>query len=434
VRTQRMSSFKASESLEPSGLPKHPDGHSGGHLAGAGKRRGRSHRWVWLLLLVIAAGGIWYWRGVRASNSAQNSASAKGGKGKSADFVVPVVVATAQKGDLPVYLNGLGNVAAFNTVTIRSRVDGQILSVAFQEGQIVKQGELLIQIDPRPFQVMLAVAEGQLAKDQAQLHDAKVNLDRFDSLFQQGVIPRQQRDTQQALVEQVEGSIKSDQAQIDNAKLQITYSRITAPITGRIGLRLVDVGNIIHANDTQGLLLITQVQPIAVLSTLPQDQLSQVYTKLRAGVQLPVDAFDRDNLTKIATGKLLTIDNQIDATTGTYKLKSVFSNTDNALFPNQFVNVHLLVDVRKNLTIIPAAALQRGPQGQYVYVVTSDNKTKIQNVTVAQMAGDNAGVSAGLNAGDVVVIDGQDKLQEGSRVNARTPTGGSAAGAGGKGQ
>jgi multidrug efflux system membrane fusion protein len=421
-----MSGVKPTDALEPS--------RGAGESGGPARPRKKTHRWVWLLLLVVAAAGIWYFRGVRAANSTQDATGTKGGKGRSGDLVVPVVVATAQKGDLPVYLNGLGNVAAFNTVTVRSRVDGQILSVAAQEGQFVKQGDLLIQIDPRSFQVQLEQAEGQLAKDQAQLHDAKANFERYDSLFQQGIISKQQRDTQQATVEQVEGAIKSDRAQIDNAKLQINYSHITAPISGRVGLRLVDAGNIIHANDVQGLLVITQVQPIAVIFSLPQDQLSQVYTKLRAHVELPVEAFDRDNVTRIATGKLLTIDNQIDATTGTYKLKAVFNNSDNALFPNQFVNVHLLVDTKRNLTIVPAAALQRGPQGTYVYVVTSDNKAKIRTVTLSQMFGDNAGITAGLNPGEVVVIDGQDKLQDGSRIDARTPTGGGASRAGGQGQ
>jgi multidrug efflux system membrane fusion protein len=343
---------------------------------------------------------------------------------------VPVVVSTAQRGDLPVYFNGLGTVTAFNTVTVRSRVDGQLVSIAFKEGQFVHQGDLLAQIDPRPFQVQLEQALGQLAKDQAQRKDAEVNLERYKLLFKEGVIPQQQLDTQGALVGQVDGAITSDQSQIDNAKLQLTYSRITAPISGRIGLRLVDAGNIVHASDTNGLLVITQLQPISVIFSLPQDQLPQVNAKLHSGAQLAVDAYDRDDTAKIASGKLETIDNQIDLTTGTYKLKSMFTNADNALFPNQFVNVHLLVDTKRNLTIVPAAAIQRGPQGTYVYAADTDNTAKIRIVTIAQTTGDSVGLSAGLNSGDAVVIDGLDKLQDGTKIN---PSPSSGANAGGRG-
>jgi membrane fusion protein, multidrug efflux system len=239
-------------------------------------------------------------------------------------------------------------------------------------------------------------------------------------LYKEGVIPKQQLDTQGAQVGQFEGSIKADEGTIDSAKLQLVYAHVTAPISGRIGLRLVDIGNIVHATDTNGLLVITQLQPIAVIFSLPQDQLPQVATKLRNGEQLVVDAYDRDDTTKIEAGKLLTIDNQIDTTTGTYKLKAVFNNDRNILFPNQFVNVHLLADVKKNLVIVPASAIQRGPQGTYVYVVQSGNAAKIQTVTIAQTTANSVGLSAGLNAGDVVVVDGQDKLQDGSQVNPST--------------
>ena len=326
-----------------------------------------------------------------------------------------------------VYFNGLGTVTAFNTVTVRSRVDGQIVNVAFREGQFVHEGDVLVQIDPRPFQVQLEQAEGQLAKDQAQRKDAEVNLERYKLLFNEGVIPKQQLDTQAALVGQFDGAIKSDQSQVDNAKLQLTYCRITAPINGRVGLRLVDPGNIVHANDTNGLVVITQLQPIAVLFSLPQDELPQVSAKLRAGIQLTVDAYDRDDTLKIATGKLLTMDNEIDPTTGTYKLKAVFSNADNALFPNQFVNVHLLVDTMHDLTIVPAPAIQRGPQGTYVYAVASDNSVKIRPVTIAQTTGNRIGLSGGLNGGELVVVDGQDKLQDGSKVNPTVANGNGAA-------
>lgn len=390
-----------------------------------------SRWWLWIIVLVIVAAlAFWYFRGTKVSTEAQGSANAAGqGSGKGGRqgqgggaMVVPVVVAQAQRGDLPVYFNGLGTVTAFNTVTVRSRVDGQIVKINFTEGQTVHQGDALVEIDPRPYQVQLEQAQGQLAKDQAQLRDVQVNYERFQLLFKEGVIPKQQVDTQQAQVGQFEGSIKADEGVIDSAKLQIVYSHVTAPITGRVGLRLVDMGNIVHASDTNGLLVITQLQPIAVIFSLPQDQLSQVLGKLH-GSQLAVEAYDRDDITKIASGKLLTIDNQIDTTTGTYKLKSVFDNEKNTLFPNQFVNIHLLVDTKHNVTIVPSPAIQRGPQGTYVYLVQKDNTVKIQNVTLALSTSNSVGISAGLQPGDTVVTDGQDKLQDGSKIEAHAATG-----------
>lgn len=392
--------------------------------------RHKSRWWLWLLILIAVVLGFagWRYRAARAADNQVQNAS-PGGEASRAGFAVPVVVATAQRGDLPVYFNGLGTVTALNTVTVRTRVDGQLDKVLFTEGQFVHQGELLVQIDPRPFQVQLEQAQGQLAKDQAQLRDAQANADRYLTLYKEGIIPKQQSDSQQAQVGQFEGSIQSDQAQIDNAKLQLTYSRVTAPISGRVGLRLVDPGNIVHANDQNGLVVITQLQPIAVIFSLPQDQLPQVYAKLRAGAQLPVDAYDRADTVKIETGRLLTIDNQIDTSTGTYKLKAVFQNPNNILFPNQFVNVHLLVDTQRGLVVVPAAAIQRGPQGTYVYVVDNTNTAHIRQVTVALSSGNNIGISAGIEPGDVAVIDGQDRLQEGSKVEAR-PTQGAAASSG----
>jgi multidrug efflux system membrane fusion protein len=388
----------------------------------------KSHRWLWIVALaVLIAIGFWYFHGSRTSTEAQGPGAAGGtGKGQgrqgagAGGFAVPVVVATAQRGDLPVYFEGLGTVTAFNTVTVHSRVDGQITKINFREGQFVHQGDALLEIDARPYQVQLEQAEGQLAKDQAQLRDVQVNYERFQLLFKEGVIPKQQLDTQGAQVGQFEGSIKGDQGLIDSAKLQLVYSRVTAPISGRIGLRLVDMGNIVHASDANGLLVITQLQPIAVIFALPQDQLPQVATKLQKGEQLVVDAYDRDDTTKIESGTLLTIDNQIDITTGTYKLKAVFNNDKNLLFPNQFVNMHLLADVKKNLVIVPASAIQRGPQGTYVYVVQNGNTAKIQTVTIAQSTANNVGLSAGLNPGDAVVVDGQDKLQDGSKISPTT--------------
>ena len=385
----------------------------------------KSRWWVWLLVLGLAAVGIWYYRGGHSKTQAENSrTSAPGGPGgygqngaPGFNPIVPVVVATAQHGDVPIYFTGLGTVTAYNTVTVHSRVDGQLISVAFKEGQFVHQGDVLAQIDPRPFQVILEQAEGALAKDQAQRKDAEANFERFKLLFAEGVIPKQQLDTQQAQVGQFDGSIKTDQAMIDSAKLQLSFTHITAPISGRIGLRLVDAGNMVHATDPGGLLVITQLQPISVVFSLPQDQLPQVVAKLRVGGQLPVMAYDRDDTAKIASGTLASIDNQIDTTTGTYKLKATFSNDNNILFPNQFVNVHLLVDTKHNLTVVPITAIQRGPQGTYVYAVDHSNVAKIRTVTIAQSTNEDAGLSSGVNPGDTVVIDGQDKLQDGSQVN-----------------
>lgn len=384
-----------------------------------------SQWWIWVLLIALVAGGVWFYRTKSAKSGASDAAAAgapAGAKGPGApgrSLTVPVVVATATRGDLPVFFGGLGTVTAFNTVTVRSRVDGQIVKINFTEGQFVKQGDSLIEIDPRPFQVQLEQAEGQLAKDQAQLHDVQIDLERYKLLVKEGVIPQQQLDTQTAQVGQVEGAIKADQAQIDNAKLQLTYSHITAPISGRVGLRLVDIGNIIHASDTNGLLVITQLQPIAVLFSLPQDQLPQVMARMKKGSALTVEAFDRDNTTQLASGKLLTIDNQIDTTTGTYKLKAIFDNTKDELFPNQFVNVHLLVDTKKNVVLVPTTAILRGSQGIYVFAVGSDNVVKTKPVTLAETNGNITGIESGLNPGDVVVIDGQDKLQDGSKVDPR---------------
>ncbi len=281
---------------------------------------------------------------------------------------ISVAVAPVQKQDVPVYLTGLGAVTAFNTANIKSRVDGQIMKVNFREGQDVHEGDLLIEIDSRPYEVQLEQMQAQLFRDQAQLRDAKLNLDRYTTLIPSGSIAQQQVDTQKALVDQLDGTVRTDQAQIDNAKLHIVYCHITAPFNGRVGLRQVDPGNIVHAADTNPMLILTQLQPIAVIFTLPEDQLPSVAQRMKQGT-LEVDAFSRDDQTKLATGKLLTIDNQIDPTTGTAKLKAVFDNKDNKLWPNQFVNADLLLETRKNSTVVPTAAILRGPQGTFVYAV-----------------------------------------------------------------
>jgi len=339
---------------------------------------------------------------------------------------IPVSVAPAEQRDFPVYLSGLGSVQASNTVSLKSRVDGQIVQIAFKEGQFVKQGDLLIVIDPRPYQVALEQAEAALARDQAQLKNAQLDYQRYQGLFKEGVISQQQYDAQRALVGQLDGTIKADQAAIDNAKLQLVYTRVTAPVSGRIGLRLVDIGNMVHANDTNPLLVITQLQPIAVVFTLPEDALPNVTKHMKSGT-LEVDAYSRDDTTKIAAGKLLTIDNQIDQTTGTGKLKAMFDNVDNALFPNQFVNARLLLETRKGVTVIPAAAVQRGPQGSnFVYVVKPDKTVEVRNLKVALTQGNLSVITSGLAPGEQVVTDGQDKLQGGSRVEPHAPNSGSA--------
>jgi membrane fusion protein, multidrug efflux system len=339
---------------------------------------------------------------------------------------VSVAVATVKQQDIPVYLSGLGTVTAFNTANIKSRVDGQIMQVNFQEGQNVKEGDLLIVIDPRPYQVQLEQMQAQIFKDQASLRDAKLNLDRYVTLIPSGSIAQQQVDTQRSMVDQLDGQVRTDQAQIDNAKLQITYCHITAPFNGRVGLRQVDPGNIVHAADTNPMLILTQLQPIAVIFTLPEDVLPTVAQHMKAGT-LEVDAFSRDDQTKLATGKLLTIDNQIDQTTGTAKLKAVFDNKDNNLWPNQFVNSNLLLETRKKSTVVPTAAIQRGPQGTYVYAAKADKTVEARLVNIALTQGDTTVINSGLNPGDVVVTDGQDKLQSGSRIEQRAaPSGNSA--------
>jgi multidrug efflux system membrane fusion protein len=338
---------------------------------------------------------------------------------------IPVTVATATVEDMPVYLNGLGSVTAFNTVSVKSRIDGQLTEVAFKEGQHVDKGGLLAVIDPRPYEVALSQAQAALFRDQAQLKDAKLNYERFKDLLQNsGAVSQQQVDTQLATVHQFEGTIRTDQAAIDNAKLQLSYCHITAPESGRIGLRLVDAGNMVHASDTQPLLVITKLQPIAVLFTLPEDSLPSVAQHMRKGT-LKVDAYSRDDQTKVASGTLLTIDNQIDQTTGTGKLKAVFQNNDNSLWPNQFVNIHLLLEVRKNTLVIPAAAVQRGQQGTYVFAVKPDKKVEVRQVTVALTQNNQAAIASGLQPNEVVVTDGQDKLDAQSLVEPHSagPTG-----------
>jgi multidrug efflux system membrane fusion protein len=334
---------------------------------------------------------------------------------------VPVAVATVSRSSLPVILNGLGNVTAFYTVTIKSRVDGQLVKVDFREGDLVKEGQVLAEIDPRPFQVQLELAQATLAHDQALLSNARVDLERYKQLLATDAIPKQQLDTQIALVAQYEATVQQDAANIDNAKLQLVYAKVTAPITGVAGLRLVDPGNIVHASDTTGMVVITQLQPVSVLFTLPEDTLPQVTKRLRAGAHLTVEAYNRDNSKRLASGSLVTVDNQIDNTTGTSKLKAVFDNKDNALFPQQFVNVHLLVDSLANQLVVPNVAVQTGQQGTFVYVVDKNSRVHLKTVQVGITTDTTADILSGITDGDRVVVDGTDRLVEGAQVRVRQP-------------
>jgi multidrug efflux system membrane fusion protein len=362
------------------------------------------------LLIVIGATAVRYTK--------KPTQSSKGPAPNAASRGVPVLAEPVATRDVPVYLRGLGSVLAFNTVTVKARVDGQITKINFREGQEVKQGDLLVEIDPRPYTAQLHTAEANLAKDEATLADAKLNLARFTELWKAGVISQQQYNTQQSLVGQIQGSIGADQAAIENAKLQLMYSRITSPIGGRIGLRLVDIGNIVHASDQNGLVVITQLQPIAVLFTLPEDYIPQVMQHMRKG-QLEVDAYSRDDRTKLASGKLLTLNNEIDATTGTNKYKAVFQNEGRVLWPNQFVNIRLLLETKQNAITVPAAAIQRGNQGTFTYVVKPDNTVEPRVVKVGVTEGNLASIESGLQPGELVVTDGQDKLQPGAKVEVQ---------------
>jgi membrane fusion protein, multidrug efflux system len=329
---------------------------------------------------------------------------------------ISVVTATSKAGDQPIYLTGLGSVVGFKTVTLRTRVDGELMRVAVSEGQMVSAGDLIAEIDPRPFQVQLEQAEGQKERDVALLENAKLDAERYRILYSQDSIPKQQLDTQIALVKQDEAIVKADQAAIDNAKLQLTYTRITSPINGRIGLRQVDPGNIVHAADQNGLAVITQLQPITVIFSIPQDNVPQVMKKLRAGRRMLVEAWDRDLKNKISTGSLLTIDNQADVTTGTVRFKATFANDDNALFPNQFVNARLLVDVKRGAVLVPVTAIQRGPETTFVFVVDEDDTVQTRNVVTGTIEAGMASIDRGLSPGETVVIEGVDKLQHGAKV------------------
>lgn len=364
-----------------------------------------------IVVVLLLAG--WY---LYRSNAAKKQQAAQAQAARASDRPIPVQTTAVQKRTVPIYLTGLGTVTAYNTATIKSRVDGQLMSVNVREGDEVQQGQLLAVIDPRPFQAQLEKDQGQLAKDKAQLVNAQAEAGRYKALFDQGVFSREQMDAQTANAGNFQGTVQSDQAAIDSDKVQLAYTRITAPFTGRVGLRQVDPGNIVHAADPNGMLVLTQLRPIAVLFTLPEEQLPRVLDIMRHPGGLAVDAYDSSNAQKIATGKLLTVDNQIDVTTGTAKLKAVFPNENEAMFPNQFVNVRLVLENRPNAIVAPAAALQHGTNGDFMFVVQPNNTAKIQPVHIDLTEGSNLIVGSGLKAGDLVVVDGAERLKDGAKV------------------
>ena len=377
----------------------------------------RRHRlWPWILLLAILGGGFYYWIKRPAPPSGESAAKGGGRRAQEANAAAPVDAAKAVKGNIGVYVTGLGAVTPIYTVTVKTQVNGQLMQIYYKEGDMVHKGDTLADIDPRPYQAQLTQYEGQLLRDQATLDNARIDQKRYETLIKTDAVTEQQLATQIATVKSDEGIVKNDQGLIDAVKVNLIYCHITAPITGRIGLRLVDPGNIVQTSDSTGLLVITQLQPISVIFTIAEDQLPTVYAKQRAGQTLPVDAFDRDMKKKLASGTLTTIDNEIDQTTGTVKLRATFDNSKDELFPNQFVNARLLEQEKRGVVLVPSAAVQRNSSMAYVYVVKPDSTVTLRTVKLGTSDDNNTEITSGVNEGDVVVLTGVDKLQEGSKV------------------
>ncbi|POP47740.1 multidrug transporter subunit MdtA [Superficieibacter electus] len=377
-------------------------------------------RWATALIVIIAAvAALWFWHSRSVSDNPSTTTAAASGGGRHAQRnaqLAPVQAATATSESVPRYLSGLGTITAANTVTVRSRVDGQLMAIHFQEGQQVKAGDVLAEIDPSEFKVALAQAQGQLAKDRATLANAQRDLARYQQLVKTNLVSRQELDAQQATVSETQGTIKADEASVASAQLQLDWSRITAPVDGRVGLKQVDIGNQISSGDTTGILVLTQTHPIDLVFTLPEGDIATIVQAQKAGKTLPVEAWDRTNKQKLSTGTLLSLDNQIDATTGTIKLKARFENQDDLLFPNQFVNARLLVDTQQDAVVIPTAALQMGNEGNFVWVVNAENKVSKHTVVPGIQDSLKVVITSGLSAGDRVVTDGIDRLTEGAKV------------------
>ena len=377
--------------------------------------------WIVVVVLIVAGLFAWHpWNRGSANNPQQQAGGGRRGGGPGGPGMPappqPVHVATVTQGEMPVVINSLGTVTPLASVTVKTLLNGTLQDVAFQEGQMVRKGDVLAQIDPRPYEISLRNAQGTLAKDQALLQTARLDLKRFTTLLAQDSIASQQVDTQASLVQQLEGTVKADQANVDTFRLDLTYARITAPVSGRVGLRQVDPGNYVTTSDTNGVVVITQLQPISVIFTTSEDNLAAILKPLHAGTKMSVTAYDRANTASLESGYLETIDNQIDTTTGTVKLRARFDNKESMLFPNQFVNTKLLVDVIKDATIVPTPAVLNGSSGAFVYVVKPDNTVTVRNVKIGPVDGERTSIKTGLQVGERVVIDGSDRLKEGAKI------------------
>lgn len=392
--------------------------------APAGSASKRSLWWIISILVLAVAVGGYFWFSKRAASSAAAAAGGgfgggRGGRGGFGGGPVPISSERAASGELRLYLSALGSVTALNTITVRSRADGELQKIHFTEGQLVKAGDLLAEIDSRSYHVALEQAEGQLARDTALLENARRDLERYKNAAE--AVTQQQVDSATATVAEYQGSVRSDHGSVENYKLQLSYCRVTAPISGRVGLRLVDQGNLVRSGDSTGIVVITQEEPISVIFSIPEDNLPRIRKALAAGKELSVDAFDRSMQNKLATGKLVALDNQIDATTGTVRLKALFANEDHGLFPNQFVNVKMLTEVQESATLIPTSAIQLSAQSRFVFVVKSDDTVERRTITIGRTEGEKTAVLEGITPGETVVTEGLDRLQNGSKVAGRTP-------------